>query len=325
MLPVLITIDTEYSSGLFKSGAGRSCDDNFARCVECVTGSGPVGIGYQMDVFERRRLKATFFVDPMPSLVWGTDAIRRVVQPIIDRGFDVQLHLHTEWLDLADGNPLSSRTGQNIADFPFEDQKRLISFAAETLMAAGAPAPVAFRAGNYGANDDTLRALAELGIGMETSFPPGLDQSACEISLTRDVLAPLAHHGVTEIPIGAIGGKGAARRHAQITAMSLWEMTSAIRHARDENWPALVLVSHSFEMMNRRRGIANRIVKYRFERLCEWLAAEPGVTTTDFTDRQFTDRITGAALPGGQTLLPHNPLRTYLRMGEQALANALYG
>lgn len=325
MLPVLLTIDTEYSSGLFRNGSGRSWQDNFARCLECATNSGPVGIFYQMDVFERCGLKATFFVDPMPGLVWGTDAIKRVVQPILERGFDVQLHLHTEWLELTDGNQLTDRTGQNLADFPFADQQRLIAFAADALVAAGAPAPVAFRAGNYGANDDTLRALAELGITLETSFPPGLSQSACGISLGRDALAPVAHCGVTELPIGAIAGKGTDRRHAQITAMSLWEMTSAIRHAADQNWPALVLVSHSFEMMNRRRGIANRIVKHRFERLCEWLAATPDVYTTDFTDRQFVERITSPTMLRKLTLLPHNPLRTVLRMGEQAVANALYG
>jgi hypothetical protein len=119
-----------------------------------------------MDVFERHGIKAVFFVDPMPALVWGTAAIEDVVGPIVVRGHDVQLHIHTEWLELAgDANPLGMRTGMNIKDFGVEEQCVLLDYARGVLIAAGAPGPVAFRAGNYGANDDTLRALAQLGIG----------------------------------------------------------------------------------------------------------------------------------------------------------------
>ena len=60
-----------------------------------LTPDGEVGIEYQMDVFDRHGLKAVFFVDPMPALVWGVEAISDVVGPIVARGHDVQLHLHS--------------------------------------------------------------------------------------------------------------------------------------------------------------------------------------------------------------------------------------
>lgn len=325
MLSVALTIDTEYSVGLFKAGTGRSCDANFSRCLECKVDNGAVGIGYQMGVLERHGLTGVFFVDPMPALVWGNDAIRRIVQPVLERGHDVQLHLHPEWLEFAERNPLGGRTGRNLADFSISEQRVLMAYAIEQLIAAGAPAPVAFRAGNYGANDDTLRVLAEFGIPVDTSFAPGLPQSACAISLPADVVVPVRHCGTIELPIGAIAAERGERRHAQLTAMSLWELTAAVGHAANEGWPALVLVSHSFEMMNRDRGIANRIVRRRFERFCAWLADEPGVRTTDFRDRSFIERISRGKAGEEPRLLAHNPLRTVLRMGEQLAANALYG
>jgi hypothetical protein len=319
MLPVLITIDTEYASGLAAAG----CAENYARCLGCDTPDGPVGIGYQMEVLERHGLKAVFFVDPMPALLWGEDAIVRVVEPILARGHEVQLHLHTEWLALADTSPIApGRTGRNLSDFSCAEQEALIGWAAERLVAAGVPRPNTFRAGNYGANDDTLRALARLGIGYDTSFAPALVGGDCRIGLGRDDLAPILREGVREVPISAIGARGGLR-HAQLTALSLSEIKAGVRHAAAQEWSAFVLVSHSFELINRERGIANRIVKRRFEALCAWLQTEPGIGTGGFHDQAVRARLD---VPGRKpTAAPRHRLREMLRIGEQAYANVVYG
>lgn len=326
MLPVLITVDTEYASGYLASGAMTSCAENFARCLFCETQSGPVGIEYQMGLLNRYNLRATFFVDPMPALVWGDEAVTRIVEPILFHGHDVQLHLHTEWLALAERSPIAAgRTGRNLSDFTCDEQETLIGWAAERLVAAGAPYPAAFRAGNYGANDDTLRALARLGIHFDTSFAPALVGGDCRIGLTRDDLLPVSWMGTREVPIAAIGARGGLR-HAQLTALSLGEIKAAVRHARAGDWPAFVLVSHSFELMNRDRGVANKVVKRRFEALCAWLASEPGVSTGTFADAAVRARLEAPRRPLGRTMpLPRHRLREALRMGEQALANAVYG
>ncbi|PEQ12701.1 hypothetical protein B2G71_10365 [Novosphingobium sp. PC22D] len=324
MLPVFLTIDTEFSSGMFARGEGRDWQDNFARCLSCETTGGEVGIFYQMDVADRHGLKLVFFVDPMPALVWGIEPIKRVVGPVLDRGHDVQLHLHPEWLAFAQTNPLGTRTGRNLADFTREEQLVLLAWAVERLTAAGAPRPVAFRAGNYGADDNTLHCLGELGIAFDTSFPPGIGRSDCRLSFGSETILPVARHGVTELPIGAIGGRGLRRRHAQLTAMSQWELRSATRHAQRSDWPAFVLVSHSFEMMNRARGTANRIVQTRFERYCAWLAAQPGIETCDFRDAARNARLASTRDHQAARLMPYNPAREIMRIGEQALANALY-
>ena len=322
MTRVYITIDTEYSAGHAKRAgldAGARAE-NFTRAIACRTPQGAVGVGYQLDAFDRCGLKAVFFVDPMPALVWGTQAIADVVGPIVARGHDVQLHLHTEWLELAgSANPLGSRTGLNIADFAFEDQCRLLDMARDWLVAAGAPRPVAFRAGNYGASDDTLRALAELGMTHDSSHPPGIAGSLCRIALGPEDRAPVERCGVIEVPIGCIAAHGGGLRHAQITALSAGELLAAVAHARDHGVPDFTLVSHSFELLSRDRKAINRVVRRRFEAFCRGLAAMPGAGTATYAADPPMPR------PGPVPVLPHNPLRTAHRLAEQAISNRFWG
>lgn len=324
MTRVFITIDTEYSSGLYTGPGAADRADNFARSISCDTPEGPAGVSHKLALLREHGQKAVFFVDPMPALVWGVAAIEDVVGPIVEAGQDVQLHCHTEWLRHAGpANPLASKaTGQNLADFPFEEQCAILDYARTTLIAAGATAPVAFRAGNYGANDDTLRALAAIGIDYDSSHCPALvGASACRIGLGRDDRDPVGHMGVLEVPVGTIGTLGGGLRHAQITALTLREMLCAISHARDSGRGSFTLVSHSFELINRRKMAVNHIVRRRFTDLVRALATMRGVETGTYAESPPTLRLTG----GAYQPLPANPVRTGRRLAEQLVSNALYG
>ncbi len=322
MTCVYITIDTEYSSGLFTGTGPIDRATNFARSVACLTPDGTSGICHKLELFERYGIKAVFFVDPMPALVWGVAAIEDVVAPIIEAGQDVQLHCHTEWLDLAgEANPLpGKRTGQNLYDFELDEQHRILEYARDTLIAAGAPVPVAFRAGNYGADDNTLRALARLGVRYDTSHCPALPD-ASRISVGPETRDATLIEGVIEVPVGSIGTLGGGQRHAQITALTLAEMRAAIRHARDTQAPTFTLVTHSFELINRRKLTVNRIVHRRFEGLCRALSTMKGVTTGTYRDNPPS-----LSEPGETSEpLPAHPIRTGYRMAEQLVSNTIYG
>ncbi|MEM6584316.1 MAG: hypothetical protein AAF692_01025 [Pseudomonadota bacterium] len=323
MTRVYITIDTEYSSGLVRTGSAEERADNFARSIACEGSGGVAGVPNQLNVLRETGQSAVFFVDPMPALLWGTGAVEDVVGPILDAGQDVQLHLHTEWLQWAGTNhPLASgRIGQNLFDFPFEEQLQLIDYARGQLMAAGAPAPCAFRAGNYAANDDTLRALAQLGFAYDTSHCPALVGSASRISLGPDAREPIPHCGVFEVPVASIAKPGGGQRHGQITALSFAEMRAAILHARDQGRETLSLVSHSFEFFSRSKGAVKHLVRRRFDKLCAFLEGTQGVTTGTYRDHP--PQVTVSREPSA--LLPANRWRTGARVAEQALANLLYG
>lgn len=316
MLPVLITIDTEYSSGFYRRGVARDAASNFDLTIGCRGTRGEAGIFYQMEIFARHGIKAVFFVDPMPALVWGQGAVDAVVQPILQAGHEVQLHCHTEWLDFADSDPFGAERGQNIADFALDTQVAILAYARDRLVEAGAPSPTVFRAGNYGASDATLCALAQLGIAHDSSFAPALPTSPCTIGLPWGQCAPASRLGVTEWPIAAINARR-GWRHGQITALSLAEMRAAVVHAAANDWPAFILVSHSFEMFNRNKAQPNPLLMRRFEAFCQWLGESPIAQGVGF------DELPPPAFGESVSLLPHNMIRTVSRMAEQLLVNRL--
>lgn len=322
MTRVYITIDTEYSSGLSTGRSPADRAENYARSIACITSDGPAGIPHKLELLARYGQKAVFFVDPMPALIWGIAAIEDVVGPIIEAGQDVELHCHTEWLEVAGADNLlaSGRTGKNIADFPIDEQFEILNYARDVLIAAGAPPPLAFRAGNYGANDDTLQALRELGLAYDSSHTPALPD-ACRISLGPQTRDPVLHRGMIEVPVGTIGTLDGGQRHAQITALTLAEMLAAVRHARAEGRETFVLVSHSFELINRRLLMVNKVVRRRFNGLVRDLAGMRGVSTATFRDDPPQLTLTGEP----SQPVPATALRTGARLAEQFISNALYG
>ena len=318
-----ITIDTEYSYRITKKRGPDSRAENFARSIVCRTSVGEVGIHYQMSVLDACGLKAVFFVDPMPAVLWGTAAIEDVVGPIVENGHDVQLHVHPAWLDFAgSAGPTKGRTGFNIKDFAYDDQCALIAYAKDILVAAGARPPVAFRAGSYAASDTTLRALAAVGMRYDTSFCPGIAASACAISLARTQHLPVEHCGVVEVPVGCISAGRDGLRHAQLTALSAAEMRHAIMYNAAHGTPCFTLISHSFELLSGDRTHVNRMVRGRFLALCSALAKRTSVSTGTYAANP--PLAMPAQAPQMGAVLPFNPLRAGLRMGAQLVGNVLY-
>jgi hypothetical protein len=309
---VLITIDTELSAALYQQGA--AAQDNFARSIAC----GAFGIEWQMEKLEASGLRGVFFVDPMPALVYGSDVIAAIVTPIVARQHDVQLHLHPEWLAWATSKPVGARRGRSVGDFDADDQQTLITLARSLLIEAGAPPPVAFRAGNYGANDNTLRVLASLGLQWDSSFNPTYLADTCHIGLDRDQIDPIARLGITEIPVSAIKDRPGHLRHAQVCALSAAEMTAALDHAAETNRPAFTIVTHSFEMMSRDRTRPNHSVIKRFESLCRAVAAHPGLSSATFAHLS----LPAATTPPSR--LPASYRRTAARIAEQGIATIAY-
>ena len=312
MTKVFITIDTELSAGLFQAGA--DADANFARSIAC----DGYGVEWQMDRLDAHRLTGVFFVDPMPALVYGPAVIAQIVAPIIARGHEVQLHLHPEWLEWGTVQPVGERRGRSIGDFGYDDQVTLIALARQLLIDAGAPPPTAFRAGNYGANDDTLRALATIGIAWDSSFNPTYIGDPCHIGLGVDQVDPVTRLGVTEVPVSALYDRPGHLRHAQICALSAREMRDALTHAAATRRPAFTIVTHSFEMMSRDRKRPNRSVMTRFEAMCRTVAEHPGLSSSSFAGLEIPPATTTP-----ERAAP-NYLRTAKRIAEQTFATLAY-
>ena len=320
MTQVLITVDTELSALLHQRG--RSLEANFASSILGKYVGGAYGIEWQMTEIEARGLKAVFFVDPLPSLVYGEAWLTDVIGPIVARGHEAQLHIHTEWLTWAKDSPVGGRQGQNLADFGLEDQQVLLGLAIDLLTRAGAPRPTAFRAGNYGADDNSLRALAALGLLWDSSVNAPYLGGACRIEVRADQVSAIESHGITELPVAGLNDRARQVRPAQICALSAREMRDALGHAADNQHGAFVIVTHSFEMLSRDRKRANVAVIARFKAMCDAIAADPRLISAGFNDLDAERLTRDSATPAAR--LGPNRLRTYTRMAEQAVATWRY-
>ena len=308
---VLLTIDTELTWRHHARGAGWR--ENLALSYD----PAGVGIPYQLATLERHGLQACFFVDPMPALVYGLDPVRRMIEPILDAGQEVQLHLHSFWHDLASADAEAARF--ELTCFDAAEQRRLIATARDLLVAAGAPAPIAFRSGSFAANADTLAALAELGLRFDSSHNGTDHPWPSALPFPPSLIDPVEASGVIELPVTQIGRRGGGLRPFQLCALSTEEMEAALCHAAGNRHPIVTIVSHSFELASRDGLRVNRLVRRRFDRLCAFLAANRETLPTG----RFAD-LPVAPLAGRSEPLPARPLRTFRRLAEQAWGNARY-
>lgn len=316
---LLITVDTELSSSLHQRGIGLA--DNVDRSIWGHAQGKPYGIGWQMDLLERHGLKGVFFLDPMPALVHGAEFLAPIVGAIVGRGHEVQMHIHSEWLAWAKDSPVGGRQGRNIGDFSLAEQVVLLGLAKQWLERAGAPAITAFRAGNFGANDDTLRALATLGVAWDSSVNPAYLGRECAITADPAQIGATRSQGVAELPVSGIADRPGRFRPAQICAMSAAEMRAGLRHAVREGHDAFVVVTHSFEMLSRDRQRPNHAVMARFEALCREAGRLPGVQGAGFNDlpADLADRPARSLSRAAP-----NQWRTGLRIAQQAWATWRY-
>jgi peptidoglycan/xylan/chitin deacetylase (PgdA/CDA1 family) len=303
---VLITIDTE-----LMLGQSAGVDDwriSYARSYEAAG----VGIPYQLRVLAQYALKACFFVDPMPACVHGIEPIRRMVEPILAAGQEVQLHLHPRWAAV-DGGTMTGAYELN--EYGEDKQRDLIARARDLLMEAGVPEPIAFRAGSYAADDATLRAAASLGFAYDSSHNGCEHPWPSKIGLPAGQITPIRHEGITEIPVTLIDD-GAVPRHLQLCAVTMGELRAAIEHAERMGLPLVNIVSHSFELANRTGTAPNRVHVRRFEHLCSFLSRERARFPTAF----FAD-LHNLDLDVPSQLLPTASLRRFGRFVEQMWSN----
>ena len=306
--PVFITIDTEFAWR--HHAAGLDFDEIYDRSLE----PAGVGVAYKLEVFARHGLKACFFVDPMPALAFGIEPIQRMIEPVLNAGQEVQLHLHPHWIG-ADIDDRTAAARFQLHEYSYAEQLDLIAKATDMLMAAGAPRPIAFRAGNYAANEDTLRALATLGFDYDSSHNGAEAGGHSRIGLPSRLIAPV-QDAVIEVPVTVIEDRPDSLRTFQPCALSAGEGVAALDHAVSENHAAVTIVSHSFELATRDATRANTVHVRRFETLCAALDERRAVLPT----RHFGDRPPLNLDQHDEPLGP-DMIRTRWRQAEQLWSN----
>ncbi|SEM48502.1 hypothetical protein SAMN05192583_0367 [Sphingomonas gellani] len=307
--PVFLTVDTEFA---WRDHAdGRDLSAIYDRSVE------PAGVGlrFHLERMGRWGLKGCFFIDPMPAIPYGVAPIARMVEAVLEAGQEVQLHCHANWAGARVGDGGAAHARFYLNEYDAGEQLELLTRATDLLVAAGAPRPIAFRAGGYAANDDTLAALAALDFRYDSSHNGAEPLDRPGIDLPPELIGPTRHH-LVEVPVTLIEDRPGHLRPFQICALSSGEARAALDHAATHDHAAVTIVSHSFELANRTRDAVNAVHVRRFDALCAMLAERSDTLPTS----HFAD-MPPLRPDGGERPLPPALLRTRLRQAEQLWSN----
>ena len=301
MVKIFITIDVETSIGGAFAKPDKLRPVGADKRIYGQIGKREFGIPLIIDILNKHNLKATFFVEPFCSFYFGEKIIKEICHYILNRGHDVQLHLHPnyqifkcpDWQERAKRKELFPDI---IARYTLDEQINLIKQGKKILEKYGIK-PIAFRAGCFGANLNTLMALKENDFLIDSSYNLSFLGKTCFIHplhLTSH-LSPLTSYvsrltylndltlinGIYELPITNYYdfkiGNFKRLRTLDVCAVSFYEMKKILRYALKKGPKHITFILHSFSLIKKRdvqykTARPNFIVINRFKKLCEFLS-----------------------------------------------------
>ncbi|RJR29486.1 MAG: polysaccharide deacetylase [Desulfobacteraceae bacterium] len=271
-MDVFLTFDVE-----IWCGGWQNLDENFSRSFDQYiygrTDKGDYGLPFALEMLEEYDLRAVFFVEPLFATRFGLEPLKEIVGLLLEKDQEIDLHLHTEWVDEAREALLAKSGGkrQHLKYFSVQEQSTLVAKGIQLLRQAGASDIAAFRAGNFAFNLDTLCALAENGIEFDSSYNASLSGTDSGLMPGILVVSPIEAEGVYEYPMTVFKDGTGSLRHVQITACSYREMEGLLWQALEDERDSFVILSHNFELLNRALNRPDWVVVERFRKLCSLL------------------------------------------------------
>ncbi|MDI6791335.1 MAG: hypothetical protein QME81_00485 [bacterium] len=264
---VLITVDTE-------SSICQGKPLPYEQMVYGRIGKECYGIPKIISICGQYGLGATFFVSVFEAQHYGRELIKKVCLDIAEAGHDLQLHTHPIWID----------SDWLMWQYPLERQIGLIKIGKEMVYQFSGEYPIAHRAGGFGADFNTLKALAANSIPIDSSFFFGYP--CCRLTsppLSKNGISLI--DGVLEIPSTVYTEIKLASfkryRNLDPYTTSLPEMIRVVKQAKERGLKTVVVLLHSFTFLkmnkDRTRFEPDRADIKKFDRFCAWLKEEPGI------------------------------------------------
>lgn len=284
-----------------------------------------LGLPVIVEELGRAGLRGTFFVETLGASYFGEEELRQVCRYLLAAGQDVQLHLHpvqrrVDWHRRGEARP-----SDEMADYPRRTQAAFLLDGIATLVRCGVPPALAFRAGNFGADRETWRAMADTGLVVSSNFNLCYRGTLCRIEWPRLENALFdTGVGVWELPVSCFQ-QGNGYRHLQISAVSFPEMRRYLLDAREAGVSEVTIVTHPFEFFvlddaGAGRGRPNPFNVERLRRLCGFLRDHRDAFEVE-TVGALARRIVAGAAPRRPVPAPvprGSAALRYARMVEQA-------
>ncbi len=276
---VFITFDVECSMG----GAWRDArlkPVSPARAVWGEYGDQKLGLPLIVEILAASGLAATFFVEAFTDDQGFPGQTEPICKYLLDHGQDVQLHIHPNHLHygLKQLGQTAPQTDQ-MADLDADAQLALLAEGADRIERWTGTRPVAFRAGNMGASEETLAQLPAAGLLIDSSYTFPYAGKQCRFGAEELYNGSKWYGDVLELALSGFYQRRLPGLHPtkplDLVGISFEECRDAIRLICGAGADA-VMILHSFSLFKVRNiqyegGRPNRIVTRRFRRMCEWL------------------------------------------------------
>ncbi|MCU0684592.1 MAG: hypothetical protein MUF34_20490 [Polyangiaceae bacterium] len=323
---VYFTVDVECSEERLVGGAWRPALGYDLRVWGRLANQRrELGIDLIMRELEAVGGRGTFFLEALGAHHFGRAGLAEACQAMVARGHDVQLHTHPVQRHAAFHSAGEAPASDNIGAYDVDRQAALLREGVDLLAEAGAPRDrlLAFRAGNFGANNDTWRAMADAGLRVSSNYNPCYFTLHCKMRSPRAQAGLFATEtpGVYELPVSTFVESGGGFRHLQITAVSLREMLDALRQYRALGVGEVTVVTHSFEFFfldshTAKTGRPNQVNIERMRGLLRFIADNPRDFALETVAELAARLPQGTALPDRELALPQG--KPWLRAGRFA-------
>ncbi len=273
---ILITIDTEFSiGGYFKDMKNKPVPSN--KHVYCKIGGKDYGINLIMDILDKYELKGVFFVETESRFYFGENEVLGIINNIINRGHEVQLHIHPNFRSFINGQ----RRPDDLRKYSLEEQSNIIREALKFLLSCRINKILAYRSGGFYSDLNTIKALQNNGIQYSSNY--NLAYRNCNyIKSNQPKYDIFCIEEVFEIPITCYKEFRIRREwnSFQISAASYKEIKEAMYHYYNQQVNIITFIIHSFEFIKPYDIQFSRITPQhflikRFDKICKHLANNP--------------------------------------------------
>jgi hypothetical protein len=220
-------------------------------------GGPPGGIALQMDLLEHFGFRGCFFVDVLMEYEHGRQALERTIEAIVERGHEVELHVHPEHLEWS-ADPDATSVAAELRGGGVQPQdvfRHVLELGVDLFERRVGRPPVAYRAGAYRISDMHFPVLEDFGIRIDSSVQPYFNSRVADWMRTRT--QPFRVGGVLEIPPTFVllnDRPDAWETRGLAPSFGLGDPVSTL--PASPNAPPLVatLVSHSFQLLRCRES-----------------------------------------------------------------------
>lgn len=251
MKTLYITIDTEMDADIhWKKWEPRS----FSSVLEGIP-------QIYRPVWDEYKINPIYFVSPE---VVENEACCRILKSEILKGAVIGAHLHPEYIEPFKKRADEIRTEQfPCFDYGKDIEKDKIKNLKDMIFNNLGVIPLWYRAARFGADEDTIEILEELGFKYDSSFTPFIDWSAKGGPNHKDVpITPyiIGKHKIIEYPITIAGRRWGLfgnlcpdnwlfYQWLRPTHMTYIEQRSLIKNMSRKKESHLIMMFHSMEVM----------------------------------------------------------------------------